>query len=146
MKKTISLTVTLFAFFLSSFSQAGPYEFSPQMDSIGFKGKSYYKMVANYFGSRHEMILQTSNRNTLRDYIRKQNSSEIFIEAPDFNNHFSDIKSFTDYSSKEKFLTAFEDNNHIYFLTLRKNIHTIRVYTSDGPYTPYDNADELETS
>ncbi len=176
MKKTISLTVTLFSFLLSSFSQAGPFEFSPQMDSIGFKGKSYSwlthvntnknqtnalitfadrdrvfyylvdsnfkirdqyaaikdEMVANYYGSRYEMILQTSNGNIFRNYIRKQNGSEIFIEVPDFNNHFSDIKSFIDYSSKEKFLTAFEDNNHIYFLTLRKNTHTIRVYTDSA--------------
>jgi hypothetical protein len=77
-------------------------------------------MIANYYGSKYEMILQTSNANSFKNYIRKQNGTKIFVEIPDFENKSSEIHSLIDYSNKEKFLTAFENNNHVYFLTLFK--------------------------
>lgn len=89
-------------------------------------------MVANYYGNKYEIVLQTSVNNLFRNYIRRKNGSEIFVETPDFEKKTSEIHRLIDYSGKEKFITAFEDNKHVYFLTLLSNAHKLRVYTDSG--------------
>jgi hypothetical protein len=92
-------------------------------------------MAYNYYGNKYEVILQTSSGNSFYNYLLKKNSNEIFIETPDFANKIPVFDEFLRFGPKEKFLTAFENNHHIYFLTHPKNSNELWFYV-DSSQTP----------
>ncbi|MBS1597782.1 MAG: hypothetical protein JST75_06130 [Bacteroidetes bacterium] len=99
---------------------------------IGEYSVSKDAMTANYYGSKYEMVLQTSTNNSFRNYIHKQKGDEIFVENIDFDHSNSSTSDFIQFGKKEKFLTAFEENGHLYFLTLIRKTHKLKVYVDSS--------------
>ena len=99
------------------------HQYSESKDSLTF----------NYYGSKYDVILQAATGSSFVNYILKKNSNEVFVETPDFDQGISVFNKFIVFPEKEKFLTAFVNNGHVYFLTHRKNSSQLNFYKDSNP-------------
>jgi len=100
----------------------------PSLQLIGKYSVDKDAMPANYYGPNYNIVLQISDNTSFKNYVHGKKDNKIIVEHVDLNQGTSSTADFLQFGKKEKFLTAFEDNHHLYFITLPAKSHKLHVY------------------
>lgn len=89
-------------------------------------------LINNYYNGTFDIVLQKQSGNVFTNFLHKPNLSIVYLEEENFDLGTSVFKQFLDFSSREKFITGFNDKNHSYLLTLVKGTNKLRFYEDEN--------------